>query len=72
MKTLALTVRVLGGIIGYLFNFIIVNYNLNSLSHYKYVLFVGSMWFIPFLSTYPTRYSVLSRGDKYAKLIDFG
>jgi len=33
---------------------------------------MGCMWFIPFLSTYPTRYRTLLVGDYYAKVADFG
>jgi len=71
-KTLALRVSIVGGIIGYILNFIIVNYKLTSLNYYKYITFIGSMWFIPFLSTYPTSYLTLTRGDYYAKVADFG
>lgn len=71
-KTLALRVRVLGGAIGYILNFIIVNYKLSSLNNYNYVSFMGSMWFIPFLSTYPTSYRTLKVGRYYIKVADFG
>jgi len=71
-KTLALRVRVIGGLIGYILNFIIVNYKLLSLRKYSYVNFMGSMWFIPFLSTYPTRKRTLNIGTYYIKVGDFG
>ena len=71
-KTLALRVRILGGIIGYMLNFIIINYTLICLKFYNYVNFIGCIWFIPFLSTYPTRYRILSIGNYYAKVADFG
>lgn len=71
-KTLALRVRVLGGAIGYILNFITVNYKLSSLNKYDYVRFIGSIWFIPFLSTYPTRFSTLKVGSYYIKVGDFG
>lgn len=71
-KTLALRVRFLGGLIGYILNFIIVNYKLLSLRNYNYVNFIGSMWFIPFLSTYPIRKSSLSIATYYIKVGDFG
>ena len=71
-KTLALRVRILGGLIGYILNFIIINYTLICLKFYNYVNFIGCIWFMPFLSTYPTRYSILSIGNYYAKVSDFG
>ena len=71
-KTLALRVRVLGGLIGYVLNFIIVNYKLLSIKNYRYVNFIGSIWFIPFLSTYPTRKWTLNIGTYYIKIGDFG
>nr|YP_010155126.1 NADH dehydrogenase subunit 5 [Oregonia gracilis]QQX28744.1 NADH dehydrogenase subunit 5 [Oregonia gracilis] len=51
MKSLVLMISILGGVIGYLVNILSVNYNLNSLGWYKFVSMVGSMWFMPFLST---------------------
>ncbi|KAG7158487.1 NADH-ubiquinone oxidoreductase chain 5-like 16, partial [Homarus americanus] len=49
---LALALRVLGALIGYLLNIISVNYRLRRLKSYSKVVFMGSMWFIPFLSTF--------------------
>ncbi|KAG7168794.1 NADH-ubiquinone oxidoreductase chain 5-like 10, partial [Homarus americanus] len=49
---LALALRVLGALIGYLLNIISVNYRLRRLKSYSKVVFIGSMWFIPFLSTF--------------------
>jgi len=71
-KTLALTVSVLGGAIGYILNFIIINYKLRSLDKYNYVVFIGSIWFIPFLSTYPVSSAILQTGIHYNKVGDFG
>ena len=71
-KTLALRVRVLGALIGYILNFMIVNYKLISLFSYNYVRFIGSIWFIPFLSTYTTRLSTLNIGENYMKVADYG
>lgn len=58
--------------VGYFLNFIIVNFKLNSLKFYNCVLFIGSMWFLPFLSTYPVRLRTLNIGNYYAKIGDFG
>ena len=71
-KTLALRVRILGGVIGYILNFMVVNYRLVCLNFYNYVNFIGCIWFIPFLSTYPVRYRRLIIGNFYRKVIDFG
>ena len=71
-KTLALRVRILGGSIGYIFNFIFINYKLACLKYYSYINFIGSIWFIPFLTTNPTRLRTLIIGDYYIKVADFG
>nr|BAN60014.1 NADH dehydrogenase subunit 5 [Chionoecetes japonicus pacificus] len=51
MKSLVLLISVLGGVIGYMINMLSVAYKLNSLSCYSFVIMIGSMWFMPFLST---------------------
>ena len=71
-KTLALRVRIVGGAIGYVLNFIIVNHKIARIDHYKETVFIGSMWFIPFLSRYPMRRARLLRGDYYSKVADAG
>ena len=71
-KTLALRVRVIGGIIGYLLNLMVVNYELNSLKIYNRTVFYGSIWFMPFLSTYGARKNFLIGGDLYQKIGDIG
>lgn len=71
-KILALIVRVIGGVVGYILNLNAVNYHLNSLNKYEFVVFGGSMWFIPFLSTYGIRKRFLRRGETYQKVGDIG
>lgn len=71
-KTLALRVSLVGGIVGYLLNLGVVSYTLNSLERYKRVVFSGSMWFIPFLSTYGVRSGFLKLGVKYHRVGDRG
>ena len=71
-KTLALSVSILGGFTGYILNYIIVNYKLSSLNKFTYVRFIGSIWFIPFLSTYVTRSVRLKLRRYYIKVADFG
>ena len=62
-KTLALTVRVLGALIGYILNLGAVNYKLISLKEYRKTVFFGSMWFMPFISTQGIRNNFLKRGS---------
>nr|YP_009130812.1 NADH dehydrogenase subunit 5 [Metapenaeus ensis]AKA27970.1 NADH dehydrogenase subunit 5 [Metapenaeus ensis]QID77071.1 NADH dehydrogenase subunit 5 [Metapenaeus ensis] len=71
-KTLALSVSVVGGMIGYMLNLMAVNYSLNSLKSYGSTVFFGSMWFMPFLSTYGVSKSFLSSGGKYQSVGDMG
>jgi len=71
-KTLALRVSIIGGSIGYILNFIIVNYKLRCLSLYKYVNFMGRIWYMPFISSYPTSHIRLLIGNFYLKVADFG
>lgn len=71
-KILALIVISIGGILGYILNLNTVNYQLNSLNAYSFVVFSGSIWFIPFLSTYAIRKKFLEGGRKYQKVGDIG
>lgn len=71
-KILALIVRVIGGVLGYLLNLNAVNYNLNSLKYYNRVVFSGSIWFMPFLSTYGASKNFLGRGETYQRVGDIG
>nr|BBM67997.1 NADH dehydrogenase subunit 5 [Penaeus semisulcatus] len=71
-KMLALIVSVVGGILGYMLNLNAVNYHLNSLNSYGLVVFSGSMWFMPFLSTYGASKNFLSSGEVYQKVGDMG
>nr|QJW33621.1 NADH dehydrogenase subunit 5 [Eiconaxius sp. 1 QK-2020] len=51
-KSLTLLVSFMGGLLGYLFNLMKFQYKLKSLFVYPVVVFSGSMWFMPFLSTF--------------------
>nr|WDS80470.1 NADH dehydrogenase subunit 5 [Nanhaipotamon longhaiense] len=51
MKSLIMIVSIVGGSIGYFFNLLSVNHSLISLGNYFWVVFMGSMWFMPFLSS---------------------
>nr|YP_009107276.1 NADH dehydrogenase subunit 5 [Petrolisthes haswelli]CEH11279.1 NADH dehydrogenase subunit 5 [Petrolisthes haswelli] len=52
MKTLFLLVSLLGALVGYMVNLMSVNSKLFSLGKYEWISFMGSMWNLPFLSTY--------------------
>ncbi|KAG7153439.1 NADH-ubiquinone oxidoreductase chain 5-like 6, partial [Homarus americanus] len=65
-KVLALALRVLGALIGYLLNIISVNYRLHN------VVFIGSMWFIPFLSTFNLNHARLKTAGACMKVGDYG
>nr|YP_009926441.1 NADH dehydrogenase subunit 5 [Lysmata amboinensis]QNH68784.1 NADH dehydrogenase subunit 5 [Lysmata amboinensis] len=72
MKMLALIVSVMGGLIGYGLNLMSVNDSLKSLKSHLLVSFMGSMWFMPFLSTYGVSKEVLKVGVIYSKSGDSG
>jgi len=71
-KILALAVRLVGGLVGYLLNIITVNYLLSSIKQYYLVVFAGSIWFMPFLSTRGVRNLFLLRGGHYHQIGDRG
>nr|YP_009002522.1 NADH dehydrogenase subunit 5 [Cherax robustus]CDL72599.1 NADH dehydrogenase subunit 5 [Cherax robustus] len=71
-KILALLVSVMGGILGYMINMVSVSSSLNTMGLYSYVVFMGSMWFMPILSTLSlSNWSLLS-GDTFFKMGDKG
>lgn len=71
-KLLALLVRAVGGFIGYMLNITAVNYSLMSLRKYDLVVFSGSIWFIPFISTRGVSNLPLAVGQKYHQYMDRG
>nr|YP_009112551.1 NADH dehydrogenase subunit 5 [Nephrops norvegicus]CEK40201.1 NADH dehydrogenase subunit 5 [Nephrops norvegicus] len=71
-KVLALVLSLLGALIGYLLNIMSVNYSLQSLGNYKSVVFMGSMWFMPFLSTFNLNQISLKTGAMFMKVGDYG
>nr|YP_010570936.1 NADH dehydrogenase subunit 5 [Phlugiolopsis brevis]UZG90798.1 NADH dehydrogenase subunit 5 [Phlugiolopsis brevis] len=72
MKTLALIVSMLGGWLGYELSKFSVSYDLQSLKFYLMSCFVGSMWFMPFISTYGVNYLPLMLGNFVYKSFDQG
>lgn len=71
-KTLALVVSAVGGAIGYTLNLGTVNYKLISIKEYGKSVFVGSIWFIPFLSTQGISKSFLRTGNIFQRVGDRG
>nr|YP_009093661.1 NADH dehydrogenase subunit 5 [Metanephrops sibogae]CEG06198.1 NADH dehydrogenase subunit 5 [Metanephrops sibogae] len=71
-KVLALGLSVLGALVGYLLNIMSVNYSLKSLIYYSSVVFMGSMWFMPYLSTLELGKSSLKSAGVYMSVGDYG
>nr|QGX43514.1 NADH dehydrogenase subunit 5 [Panulirus polyphagus] len=72
LKVLALVVSLLGGTLGYMFNFMNMNYNLKSIDLFSISSFVGSMWFLPHLSGFLPSKFTLGAGSKLKKNFDGG
>nr|QXT45819.1 NADH dehydrogenase subunit 5 [Stenacron interpunctatum] len=72
LKTLALSVSLLGGWLGYEMAKFSLAQELKSLSFYPSVAFMGSMWFMPFLSTYGVSSVPLQMGSSLVKGMDQG
>lgn len=72
IKILVMIVSVLGGLIGYILNIIRVNYSLKRLYNYNSVVIMGSMWFIPALSTLKLSEKRLVSGTYIEKIVDKG
>nr|QXT45793.1 NADH dehydrogenase subunit 5 [Maccaffertium mediopunctatum] len=72
LKTLALSVSLLGGWLGYEMAKFSISQELKSLSFYNSVVFMGSMWFMPFLSTYGVSQAPLWLGSSLVKSMDQG
>nr|ALO77274.1 NADH deshydrogenase subunit 5 [Habrodera capensis] len=72
MKTLALTVSLIGSLIGYQISKFSLGWSSNSLKFYNYSYFFGFMWFLPNISTYTMNYSPLTLSFKMFKSFDQG
>nr|YP_003204792.1 NADH dehydrogenase subunit 5 [Charybdis japonica]ACJ49890.1 NADH dehydrogenase subunit 5 [Charybdis japonica] len=72
MKMLVMLVSILGGLIGYMLNIMSVDYTLKSLYNYKAVVMMGSMWFMPMLSTFKLSEKSLKSGNYMEKVLDKG
>nr|YP_009632252.1 NADH dehydrogenase subunit 5 [Paralithodes platypus]ASS30838.1 NADH dehydrogenase subunit 5 [Paralithodes platypus] len=72
IKMLTLFISVVGGALGYLLNMMTIDYKLKSFSIYNLVVFMGSMWFMPFISTLNFSKNSLMSGASFYKLCDKG
>nr|QHD47933.1 NADH dehydrogenase subunit 5 [Kamimuria klapaleki] len=72
LKTLALSVSVLGGWVGYELAKFALNYDLVSFRWHFSSSFAGSMWFLPFISTYGVSEGPFSAGKFALKSFDQG
>nr|YP_010297077.1 NADH dehydrogenase subunit 5 [Nemoura longicercia]UMI39125.1 NADH dehydrogenase subunit 5 [Nemoura longicercia] len=72
LKTLALSVSVLGGWLGYELAKFALSYDLQTLRLHFLTSFMGSMWFLPFISTYGVSKQPLELGGLVSKSFDYG
>nr|QHD47881.1 NADH dehydrogenase subunit 5 [Sinacroneuria dabieshana] len=72
LKTFALSVSLLGGWVGYELAQFALNYNMWSVRFHLATSFMGSMWFLPFISTYGVSNWPLSSGGSVIKSSDQG
>nr|YP_009754268.1 NADH dehydrogenase subunit 5 [Anterastes babadaghi]QGL09063.1 NADH dehydrogenase subunit 5 [Anterastes babadaghi] len=72
LKLLALIVSLIGGWLGYEVSKLPLSYNLMSLKTYMLSNFLGSMWFMPFISTYGVSFVPLFLGKQIYKTLDQG
>nr|QLY89883.1 NADH dehydrogenase subunit 5 [Limnius volckmari]UJG45261.1 NADH dehydrogenase subunit 5 [Leuctra hippopus] len=72
LKTLALSVSILGGWVGYELSQSKLSYSFWTMRNQFLTTFFGSMWFLPFLSTYGVTLAPLSIGGKSLKSFDHG
>nr|QBZ37569.1 NADH dehydrogenase subunit 5 [Sinodendron rugosum] len=72
MKILALIMTALGGWIGYEMSHFYLGYSMNSMNYFNLSVFLGSMWNMPFISTFGVNYYCLNVGDLLYKNMDQG
>nr|YP_010296684.1 NADH dehydrogenase subunit 5 [Rhagoletis cerasi]UMI33251.1 NADH dehydrogenase subunit 5 [Rhagoletis cerasi]WCB98184.1 NADH dehydrogenase subunit 5 [Rhagoletis cerasi]WCB98197.1 NADH dehydrogenase subunit 5 [Rhagoletis cerasi] len=72
MKLLTMFVCVLGGLLGYLISKVSLFYVNKSFNNYLVTYFLGSMWFMPYISTYGIINYPLILGGITNKLFDQG
>nr|YP_009440942.1 NADH dehydrogenase subunit 5 [Sinodendron yunnanense]AKN01379.1 NADH dehydrogenase subunit 5 [Sinodendron yunnanense] len=72
MKMMAVIVIILGALIGYEMSHFFLGYTLNSMENHNLSFFLGSMWNMPFISTFGINYYFLNVGYYLSKEIDQG
>nr|YP_009564017.1 NADH dehydrogenase subunit 5 [Ibacus alticrenatus]QAX91367.1 NADH dehydrogenase subunit 5 [Ibacus alticrenatus] len=72
LKMITLSVSIMGGLIGYMLNIMNINYILLLVKNFNVVVFMGSMWFMPYLSGFMTSYYSLKISKKIEKNLDKG
>nr|WKU84184.1 NADH dehydrogenase subunit 5 [Stipomorpha sp.] len=72
MKYMTLLVCLFGAIFGYYLSNVSLFFVNKSLVFYKLSHFLGSMWFLPFISSYGLIYYPLMLGDLMVKNVDYG
>nr|YP_009171507.1 NADH dehydrogenase subunit 5 [Camptonotus carolinensis]AJW76337.1 NADH dehydrogenase subunit 5 [Camptonotus carolinensis] len=72
LKYLVLIVSVMGGWVGYEISKFALSYDLGSLKYYLTSVFLGSMWFMPSISTVGVNYVPLFLGNMLYKIYDHG
>lgn len=72
IKMMVIIVRLAGGLIGYMLNIIRVNFTLKRFSSYSFIVFMGSIWFMPSLRTLKLREKSLDSGKYIEKVLDKG
>nr|YP_010022609.1 NADH dehydrogenase subunit 5 [Sarcophaga graciliforceps]QOP39457.1 NADH dehydrogenase subunit 5 [Sarcophaga graciliforceps] len=72
LKLLTLTVCILGGLVGYLISNVSLFFSNKALNSYNSSYFLGSMWFMPYISTYGIMNYPLIVGKLAVKSFDQG
>nr|YP_009379018.1 NADH dehydrogenase subunit 5 [Spaniocelyphus pilosus]ARI44232.1 NADH dehydrogenase subunit 5 [Spaniocelyphus pilosus] len=72
LKFLTLFVCILGGVLGYLISNVSLYFVNKAMKNYSITLFLGSMWFMPYISTYGVIKSPLILGKVVSKNFDQG
>nr|YP_010261366.1 NADH dehydrogenase subunit 5 [Homoneura interstincta]UIB40273.1 NADH dehydrogenase subunit 5 [Homoneura interstincta] len=72
LKMLTLFVCSMGGVVGYLISNVSLYFMNKSMMHYSLSLFFGSVWFMPYISTYGLVKMPLSLGWSVSKSFDQG
>nr|CDN96559.1 NADH dehydrogenase subunit 5 [Cherax quadricarinatus] len=72
LKISALLVSGLGALLGYVVNMVGSSTSLKAVKFYSYVMFVGSMWFMPILSTFSAPRWSLGAAESFFKIGDKG